>query len=164
MSRNLIRTQISTCSVITWCNICCALPFARCFQLFRTAIAVVCIFLIKKLLCPHCIDIKTLRLQVRTVLATNFRALIPMQSKPFQSINSCCNVFISNSSCISIFNTEKECSTGMACVCPIKEGGTNISNMKIACWRWCETNFYFLTHRLLTLFVSSPSPSIAIVA
>jgi hypothetical protein len=67
---------------------------------------VIGIFVIEKSLSPLRIDIKTLRLKVWPVIATDFRALIPIKTEPLESIDCGLNVFIGDTSGVGIFDAK----------------------------------------------------------
>src|SRR5579885_2953802 len=89
---------------------------------------------------------RALALQIRSELAADMGAFIPIQPQPFQPLIDGGHRFLRVALAVGILDAQHEFSAVMPCKQPVKQGGARAADMQIPGRRWSKTNAYFSAH------------------
>src|SRR5579884_1804841 len=92
------------------------------------------------------VKFRALALQIRSELAANMGAFIPIQTQPFQPLIDGGHRFLRVALAVGVLDAQYEFSAVMPCEQPVKQGGARTANVQIAGRRWSKTNPYFSAH------------------
>ena len=113
------------------------------FQLLWSIEGDVCLTIVQKLLYIFLIDITTLALTIRTMLATEAHTLIKLDTEPLERFQ---DIFLGSwyeTMRVCILDTEHKLTTMLASKQIIIKGGTDTTNVQCSRWTWGKTHSYF---------------------
>ena len=92
------------------------------------------------------VQFRALTLQIRSEIAANMRAFIPIQAEPLQSFVNRCHRFLGVSFDVGVFDAQHEFTAVMPRKQPVEQRGARPSNVQVASRRGSETNADFRSH------------------
>ena len=113
-----------------------------CLQLLRSIESDICLVCIQQLLNIFLIDITTLDLTIRTLVATKAYTLIKLNAEPFERLNDIFLCTWYETVTVSILYTENEVTAMLFGKEIIIQSGTYTTDMQSARRTWCKTHPY----------------------